>query len=129
MVKTAKNVLIVDAYNANPTSMTAALDNFSNIKGNKKAVLLGDMRELGKDSLTEHISVLKKLDSMPEQKIYLVGEEFCKALEVYKPKRQMMNFSDSEQLKSFLEEEKLEGYVVLIKGSRSIMMEKVIPVL
>ena len=129
MVKTAKNVLIVDAYNANPTSMTAALDNFSNIKGNKKAVLLGDMRELGKDSLTEHISVLKKLDSMPEQKIYLVGEEFCKALEVYKPKRQMMNFSDSEQLKSFLEEEKLDGYIVLIKGSRSIMMEKVIPVL
>ena len=127
MMRTEKNTLIVDAYNANPSSMNAALDNFSNVQAERKIAMLGDMRELGEDSLGEHISILGKLRSM-ELESYLVGEEFAKAVE-QEGKGSEMLFSTSEALTAFLTEHPVEQAVILLKGSRGIAMEKVMPVL
>lgn len=127
MVKTERNTLIVDAYNANPTSMAAALDNFSNISGRNKVVLLGDMRELGEDSVAEHIKVLSKLKEAGISRIFLVGAEFGKALEIDGCPENIKWSETSEQLAELLKINRLDDCIILIKGSRSIMMEKAIP--
>ena len=71
------NRLVVDAYNANPSSMSAALTNFSFFDGEHKMVILGDMRELGEESLEEHKRIVKQLQGMELERIWLVGSEFC----------------------------------------------------
>ena len=125
--RTARNTLIEDAYNANPSSMAAALDNFANMADERKVALLGDMRELGEDSVAEHINVLRRLEGLGLYKVCLVGEEFRKALD-----DTGLNFSwfhSSDELAASLAEHPLEGCVILVKGSRGIRMEKVIPAL
>ena len=125
--RTARNTLIEDAYNANPSSMAAALDNFANMADERKVALLGDMRELGEDSVAEHINVLRRLERLGLYKVCLVGEEFRKALD-----DTGLNFSwfpSSDELAASLAEHPLEGCVILVKGSRGIRMEKVIPAL
>lgn len=129
MVKTARNTLIVDAYNANPTSMAAALDNFQNIDAPLKALLLGNMGELGEDSLKEHVALLDRLESEKVGKVYLVGPEFRRALDALPAAPAFCWFPTSEDLATELSTNPLTGYTILIKGSRSTRMEKVIPVL
>ena len=121
LVKTGKNTLIVDAYNANPSSMAVALDNLSLMKG-RKVALLGDMRELGADSAAEHDRIVARLEGL---EAYLVGEEFTRAA-AGKPYK---TFATSEDLAKYLKEHPLEGCTVLLKGSHSIQMEKIIKVL
>jgi len=129
MSRTASNVLILDAYNANPSSMAAALDNFALIEAPRKVALLGDMRELGADSLSEHISVVRKLSDLGIE-AFLVGEEFAKALESEGvPSCILGSFKTSEELALALNASPLKGATVLVKGSRGIQMEKVVPVL
>lgn len=125
MTRTAKNTLIIDAYNANPTSMAAALDNFSSVQAENRIVMLGDMRELGDDSLAEHVEVVKKTLACGFDEVYMVGDEFKKALE-YMGCEAVSHFRSSEELASWLETEGIEDSVVLIKGSRGIQMEKVV---
>ena len=128
MMRTDRNTLIVDAYNANPSSMKAALDNFAALQAPEKLALLGDMRELGSESVAEHIKVLKQLHAADIPAI-LVGEEFAKALkegDVF-PDDGPMVFPDSESLAAWLHKHALEGTAILIKGSRGIQMEKVLP--
>ena len=88
------NHLVVDAYNANPSSMSAALTNFSFFDGEHKMVILGDMRELGEESLEEHKRIVKQLQGMELERIWLVGEEFSKAAE-----EGMRVFKDVEEVK------------------------------
>lgn len=126
MTKTERNTLIVDAYNANPSSMSAALVNFSGIEAAHKVALLGDMRELGVDSAKEHAAILEQLAGL-ECEAFLVGNEF-NAVGAGKYS-QWRFFPSSEALASYLAENVLEGATVLIKGSRGIQMEKVIAVL
>ena len=121
LVKTQKNTLIVDAYNANPSSMAVALDNLALMKG-RKVALLGDMRELGADAAPEHDRIVARLEGM---EAYLVGEEFTRAA-AGKPYK---TFAKSEDLAKYLEEHPLEGCTILLKGSHSIQMEKVIKIL
>lgn len=127
MTRTDRNTLIVDAYNANPTSMSAALDNFANVSAERKVAMLGDMLELGEDSLREHEAVIAKASSLGLDKVFFVGNEFSKAAgesrdgETY--------FPTSDQLAQWLESHPIEGATVLIKGSRGTRMEKVMPVL
>lgn len=135
MVKTASNTLIVDAYNANPSSMMAALDNFNAISALSKVALLGDMRELGEDSVKEHSKIVWKLMSDGVD-AYLVGDEFRKAMEQFGIGPEGVDgngvkgwFADSESLAGFINEHPLANATVLVKGSRGIMMEKVLPVL
>lgn len=124
MVKTARNILIVDAYNANPSSMTAALDNFKNVESESKWALLGDMRELGTESAAEHQNIVNRLAS-DGVNAYLVGPEFKQAAF-----GSTFNcFDTSVELASFLAANPLSGSVVLVKGSRGIRMEKVLDVL
>lgn len=126
MVRTASNTLIVDAYNANPSSMAVAIDNFAAMNAAKKLALLGDMRELGEDSLKEHVAIVKKLESAGIDTIF-VGEEFKKALAMCPDSPRKGWCASSENLASYLENNPVRDTVVLIKGSRGIMMEKTIP--
>ncbi len=121
LVKTQKNTLIVDAYNANPSSMAVALDNLSQMSG-RKVALLGDMRELGADAAREHSRIVERLEGL---EACLVGEEFTRAAQG-KPYK---TFATSEDLANYLKENQLEGCTVLLKGSHSIGMEKLISVL
>ena len=118
LVKTEKNTLIVDAYNANPSSMAVALDNLSGMKG-RRVAMLGDMRELGADAAAEHTRIVERLEGV---EAYLVGEEFAKAA-AGKPYK---TFATSEELAKYLVENPLEGCTILLKGSHSIQMERVI---
>jgi UDP-N-acetylmuramoyl-tripeptide--D-alanyl-D-alanine ligase len=125
MVRTETNTLIVDAYNANPTSMEAALTNFSTIEAQKKVALLGDMLELGEESLNEHVKVLLLALGCGLDKICLVGKEFRNALGSLSC-AEAISFLSSDELAIWLEENPVNDSAVLIKGSRGTRMEKVI---
>ena len=128
MVRTLRNTLIVDAYNANPTSMEAALKNFSALQAERKAVLLGDMLELGEESLTEHIRIASMTLDAGFETICLVGAEFRKAMEQLSDSRAYV-FDTSAQLAAWLSDHQISGFSCLIKGSRGTRMEKVIEML
>lgn len=119
--KTERNTLIVDAYNANPSSMAVALDNLALVSGPRVA-LLGDMRELGEDSAAEHSRIVSTLGRF--EGVYLVGEEFTKAADGRYP-----CFETSEALAAYLRENPISDATVLVKGSRGIKMENVIDAL
>lgn len=129
MVNTGSNVLIVDAYNANPTSMSAALDNFEASSASSKLALLGMMGELGDDSAAEHAAIVRRLMSEDFPSV-LVGGEFRNAIDSVGGKALDIKwFPDSEALAAYLKENPVKDTLVLVKGSRSQAMEKVIPVL
>lgn len=131
MTKTERNTLIVDAYNANPTSMAAALENFSNVSAEQKVALLGDMLELGSESLSEHVTAIRSACSRGLSMICFVGKEF-QAASAEVSADMLVNarfFATSDELATFLGENPLSGAVVLIKGSRGTRMENVIPAL
>ena len=129
MVRTGSNVVIVDAYNANPTSMNAALDNMQTIASEHKVAMLGDMLELGKDSVKEHQAIVKKAAGIFSE-AYLVGPEFGKALDgVEKVDCVFRHFNSSEDLLQWLNTSPVHDAVILVKGSRGMRMEKVLPAL
>lgn len=112
LIVTHDNRLIVDAYNANPTSMTAALDNFERIEGDHKMVILGEMLELGLTSATEHQKVADRAKGMGLEAVWLVGEEFQPFSEGARW------FPDVEAVKTALEGgDRPTGRLILIKGS------------
>lgn len=115
---TEHNTLIVDAYNANPTSMWAALNNFSSMKAAKKAVILGDMLELGSESDEEHLKIIDFIEKSLYEKAFLVGHEFKRL------NRNAMAFETVEELVEALKNDHLVGYSILIKGSHGIHLEK-----
>lgn len=109
---TGRNRLIVDAYNANPTSMNAALDNFQFVKADSKMAILGDMRELGADSRREHQGIVEKLQQTGVEEVWFVGENFR---EVALPCHRC--FCNVDEVKAELVAHPLEGRTILIKGS------------
>ncbi len=116
--QTADNHLIIDAYNANPTSMNAALTNFRDMAVKPKMAILGDMRELGAVSREEHQKVVDFLLTAGFDQVWLVGEEFGK---IDSPFRR---FSDVEAVKAAIAQEKPRGYYILIKGSNSTRLHQ-----
>ena len=128
MTKTENNTLIVDAYNANPTSMAAALENFSNVSANCRIAMLGDMLELGEDSAAEHKAVVESALSRTFCKVFFVGKEFGAVSSVADGSSAMF-FNTSDELAEYLRANPVKDATVLIKGSRGTRMEKVIPVL
>ena len=129
MTRTERNVVIEDAYNANPSSMAAALDNFALLQSDCKVVLLGDMRELGEDSVKEHVKILEKLNDCGLTHACLVGEEFKKALDSTGTPDFVKWFATSDDLAAALSERPLSGATILLKGSNSMRMGKVLPTL
>ena len=117
-MQTANNQLIVDAYNANPTSMQAAINAF---KGD--TYILGAMRELGEYSHLEHQNIVNMLAERKADTVFLVGEEYLRTTSPYPV------FENVELLHNYLEEQPLKGKNILLKGSRSTKMEKLLDVL
>ena len=115
--RTERNSLIIDAYNANPTSMRAALDNFRLMNAAHKMAILGEMRELGSESHAEHQRVISLLSTMPDlEEVWLVGKEFCQAdlSALHSPHS---TFTDIEQVKAHLTDLHISDRTILIKGS------------
>lgn len=113
--QTEKNRLIVDAYNANPTSMAAALQSFAFVEDKQKMVVLGEMRELGEASEQEHRTILEKLLGSDIADIWLVGECFCNLQPIADPR--VLCFSDIEAVKQHLAQSPVQGRTILVKGS------------
>jgi UDP-N-acetylmuramoyl-tripeptide--D-alanyl-D-alanine ligase len=138
--KTASNTLIIDAYNANPDSMQAALENFATMEVSPKAVILGDMRELGPNSLEMHEDVIRQINRCDFEKILLCGQLFSEAVsrrdsgKRFPPHGEPLSgtakeyacFPDTDSLVACLEKKPLKGYYILIKGSRALRLEKTI---
>lgn len=129
LMQTEKNTVIVDAYNANPTSMQAAIEAFdryqmSDIQSQMpKAYILGAMRELGEYSHREHQNIVNMLLERKAEKVFLVGPEYRETTAPYPV------YENIETLYDYLSREPLAGYRILLKGSRSNQMEKILPLL
>ena len=120
---TAHNRLIIDAYNANPTSMNAALTNFRDMKADGKMAILGDMNELGGVSHDEHQKIVDLLRQSGISDVWLVGKEFGKTDCGYR------KFNDVEEVKRAIADRRPEGRCILIKGSNSIRLYELPPLL
>ena len=125
-IQVGKNVIIADAYNANPTSMEAALENFAEMHFSAtKLPILGDMLELGSVSKEEHQKVVDLLQKLKFDTVYLVGENFAKT---NRPQN-YRSFAKAEDLNDFLSENPLNMHCLLVKGSHGVHLEKVIDML
>lgn len=118
LVKTAKNTLLLDAYNANPNSMKAAIENFSKYNATKKLLLLGDMFELGEYSHEEHQKIVDLLKDKKLEKVVLVGDEFFKT-----SNNTFTKFKTTGECKAYLAQQNVHAATILIKGSRGMKME------
>ena len=123
LTKTERNTLIVDAYNANPTSMRAALDNFARMAVPRKMAILGDMKELGDATADAHQEVVDRLATCGFDEVWLVGEAFAKT------EHGQRTFVDVEAVKNFLQESMPQGYYILIKGSNSMKLASLVSLL
>ena len=121
--KTDNNELIIDAYNANPSSMKVALDNFITMPVQPKAIILGDMRELGPTSDELHAEVVAQIKKGQFDKVFLCGEHFSKGGKEFSP------FATTEAMVEELRKQPLKGYHILIKGSHSMGLEKLADIL
>ena len=120
LLKIGSNKIILDAYNANPTSMKAAIENFAKMEGNEKILLLGGMMELGSESIKEHQSIISIIDNYKWNAVVLVGGDYDKINHRY------INIDNSLQAKEWLNRKNIQHAQILIKGSRSMQMEKVL---
>ncbi|MEO6732646.1 MAG: UDP-N-acetylmuramoyl-tripeptide--D-alanyl-D-alanine ligase [Ferruginibacter sp.] len=120
LIVKGSNKIILDAYNANPTSMKAAIENFSNMEGTDKVLLLGGMMELGEESIAEHAGIVSLIDQNKWNAVVLVGGDFDKV------KHNYIFFPDSTEAKAWLVQQHFENTKLLVKGSRSMQMEKVL---
>ena len=119
--ETDLNNLIIDTYNANPSSMLAALHNFCTMPEQNKAVILGDMRELGANSLEEHQKIIDFLNTQNSiHKVILVGSEFAQTKHNYE------SYSSVEDLKDKLDKQPIRDHTILIKGSNGIHLFDII---
>ena len=122
-IDTGKNKIIMDAYNANPSSIELAINNFARLQLNNKILILGDMLELGKDALTEHDKIIRQLKNKKFDKIILIGPVFTEVNDNFE------SFPDSETASQYLISNPLLNKTILIKGSRGIKLEKILKVL
>lgn len=118
-LKTHKNEIVLDAYNANPSSMTVALKSFVSIKHDNKWIILGDMLELGQESQKEHSNILISLADFDPERILLIGPEFIKSNKdnTYK------TFNSTKSANMFILSNPIQEALILIKGSRGIALE------
>ena len=120
LTKVGENHFIMDAYNANPSSMSAAIKNFAAMKAEKRVLMLGAMAELGEESLAEHQEIIRLIEQFSWEKVVLVGGDFGKVKHPYH------YFEKPEQAHKWWMEQGIKNATVLLKGSRSTAMEKVL---
>ncbi len=122
IIHRGSNTIVLDAYNANPTSMEAALKNFSAMEFGKKIICLGDMAELGDESRTEHQRIIRLVASMNYSELFLVGKNFGE----FREGLPCHHFLNSEEAAHWLKVHQPADSLILIKGSRSSKMEKML---
>ncbi len=123
ILETGNNLVIMDAYNANPTSMVAAIENFSNFKKEgKMAVILGDMLEMGKEAEKEHQFIFRKVMEQNYDLNIFVGSHFSEIIPENSPAQV---FENAEEAAQWLKKHLIKNYTVLVKGSRGIELEKI----
>jgi UDP-N-acetylmuramoyl-tripeptide--D-alanyl-D-alanine ligase len=120
LISRGSNKIILDAYNANPSSMKLAIENFSRMEGERKILVLGAMAELGNASIKEHERVIEQINEHKWDGVVLVGGDFNQIKHSYK------SFSSAEEAMKWFKTEKITGAHFLIKGSRSVAMEKIV---
>jgi UDP-N-acetylmuramoyl-tripeptide--D-alanyl-D-alanine ligase len=123
LITKGTNTIILDAYNANPSSMKVAIENFEKLAGNHKFVLLGAMMELGEHAAAEHLALLQLIANCHFAHVVLVGKDF-EALQTQMP--QFIYLQNAVEAKAWLEKQNPTHAQLLIKGSRSMQMETVI---
>ena len=119
---TERNTVVLDAYNANPTSMKLALESFCKTSYTNKMIIVGDMFELGNDSIHYHQEIINYLEKINNSIIYIVGEYFCNT----KHSDKIKSFSSKKELINNLSKTNVSNYSILIKGSRGMQLEKII---
>jgi UDP-N-acetylmuramoyl-tripeptide--D-alanyl-D-alanine ligase len=120
LIEKDSNKIILDAYNANPSSMKAAIENFAKMPGNRKVLMLGGMMELGADSLTEHENLVNLVLQYQWYKVVLVGSDYHNLPDHF------IHFLNTNEAKAWYKQQELMNAQILIKGSRSMQMEKVL---
>jgi UDP-N-acetylmuramoyl-tripeptide--D-alanyl-D-alanine ligase len=120
LIQKRTNTIILDAYNANPSSMKLAIENFAKSPEANKILVLGAMAELGADSLREHQYILNTIKGYDWQNVLLVGEDFTKLSHSF------VQFNTSTEAGEWLKTQNIQNALLLIKGSRSTKMEKVL---
>lgn len=120
LVQKGNNKIILDAYNANPSSMKAAIDNFAKAEGDNKILVLGAMAELGNESSKEHKAIIEEISHHQWKNVLLVGGDFLKTSHLY------LSFATPEDAGEWLKTNNILNSYLLIKGSRSMQMEKVL---
>ena len=120
VIKKESNTIVLDAYNANPSSMKLAIENFAGLPSKEKVLVLGAMAELGKASLTEHAEILEQIAGHPWKEVLLVGGDFLKIKHNYR------SFSTSAEAGAWLKTRRFKNTWFLVKGSRSVGMEKIL---
>ena len=121
LIEKDSNKIILDAYNANPSSMKLAIENFAKKNSENKILMLGAMAELGKESLQEHQQIVELIKKYAWKKVVLVGGDFLKLSHPF------VSFENSLQAKDWFAKQQLQNSYILVKGSRSMQMEKVLP--
>jgi UDP-N-acetylmuramoyl-tripeptide--D-alanyl-D-alanine ligase len=120
LIKKGTNDIILDAYNANPSSMKAAIENFSKMEGGPKVLMLGGMMELGSQSIEEHQQLIDLIKKYEWEKVVLVGGDFSRT------NHDFLSFRDSTEAGEWFKKQHFQNSSILIKGSRSTAMEKVL---
>jgi UDP-N-acetylmuramoyl-tripeptide--D-alanyl-D-alanine ligase len=118
LIENGSNKIILDAYNANPSSMKLAIENFSRLQADNKVLMLGGMAELGEESLNEHKAIVEVIRQSNWKDVVLVGGDFLKFQHPY------TSFTNATEAKEWLQQQHFENTHLLIKGSRSMQMEK-----
>ena len=126
MLKTKSNLLFIDSYNANPTSMKVSIQSFMKFKEIEKILILGDMHEIGKTSLNEHERILNSVKNNKDLKIFLVGKIFN---QLKFNSDRIHFFKEIDELIEYFKKNLVTGHTIFLKGSRKINLEKLIPIL
>jgi UDP-N-acetylmuramoyl-tripeptide--D-alanyl-D-alanine ligase len=121
LIKKGTNEIILDAYNANPSSMQVAIENFKQLNHNKKIAILGDMFELGEESLEEHKKIIALLSDEPKITTYFIGKDFY--LNSIK-KEHLLFFEDFSSFATYIQSIQITNSLILIKGSRGMALER-----
>lgn len=120
IIQKETNTILLDAYNANPSSMKVAIENFAQMKGDNKIVILGGMMELGEESLKEHASLIEMLSSYSWKQVVVAGKDFVNLPAAF------LKFNNASEIAAWYKEQQFTNATILIKGSRSMAMEKVL---
>lgn len=120
IIQKETNTILLDAYNANPSSMKVAIENFAQMKGENKIVILGGMMELGEESLKEHASLIEMLSSYSWKQVVVAGKDFINLPAAF------LKFNNASEIAAWFKEQQFTNATILIKGSRSMAMEKVL---